>query len=114
QGVELGREGELAGDLADVERLDPEWVAGEEQPPGASVPQRDREHAPQTVEEGSPPLLVAVHEHLGVAVRAEAMAGALELTPQLPVVVDLAVLDDGDAAVLVGDRLVARLEVDDR
>ena len=33
---------------------------------------------------------------------------------QLAVVVDLAVLDDGRAAVLVRDRLVARVEVDDR
>ena len=42
------------------------------------------------------------------------MAGPLELVPQLAVVVELAVLDDGDAAVLVRDRLVAGREVDDR
>ena len=42
------------------------------------------------------------------------MAGALELVPQLAVVVELAVLDDGDPAVLVRDRLIAGLEVDDR
>ena len=39
---------------------------------------------------------------------------ALELGAQLGVVVDLAVLDDDDAAVLARDRLVAALEVDDR
>src|SRR4051794_19563536 len=38
----------------------------------------------------------------------------LELGAQLAVVVDLAVLNDGDAAILAGDRLVAVLEVDDR
>ena len=59
-------------------------------------------------------LLVEVDEHLGVAARREAVPGALELVPQLAVVVDLAVLDDGDPAVLVGDRLVAGREVDDR
>ena len=40
--------------------------------------------------------------------------GALELARQLAVVVDLAVLDDGRRAVLVRDRLVAGVEVDDR
>ena len=55
-----------------------------------------------------------MREHLGVAVRAKPVAGALELAAQLLVVVDLAVLDDGDRAVLVRERLVARLEVDDR
>ena len=59
-------------------------------------------------------LLVEVDEHLGVAARREAVPGALELVPQLAVVVELAVLDDGDPAVLVRDRLVAGREVDDR
>ena len=59
-------------------------------------------------------LLVEVDEHLGVAVGAEAVALRLELGAELAVVVELAVLDDDDAAVLVRDRLVAGLEVDDR
>jgi hypothetical protein len=40
--------------------------------------------------------------------------GALELAAQLRVVVDLAVLDDDAGAILVRDRLVAVLEVEDR
>ena len=52
-------------------------------------------------------------EHLGVAARREAMAGALELGGQLPVVVDLAVADDDDGAVFVGDGLVSARDVDD-
>ena len=59
-------------------------------------------------------LLVEVDEHFRVAVCAEAMSLPLQLGAELPVVVDLAVLDDVDRPVLVGDRLVARLEVDDR
>ena len=55
-----------------------------------------------------------MHEHLGVAVRPEAMARAFQLLAQLLVVVDLAVLHDVARAVLVGDRLVAGLEIDDR
>src|SRR5205823_8199219 len=80
----------------------------------AVVPDRDREHAAEPAREVVAVLLVQVDEDLGVAARAEAVAGGLELPPELLVVVDLAVLDDVDGAVLVRDRLVARLEVDDR
>jgi hypothetical protein len=55
-----------------------------------------------------------VREHLGVALRPEAVARGLELAAELAVVVELAVLDDGDAPVLVRQGLVAGLEVDDR
>ena len=60
-------------------------------------------------------LLVEVDEDLGVAVgcgsggRADSSVGAERL-----VVVDLAVEDDLDRAVLVADRLVAAGQVDDR
>src|SRR5205823_297523 len=60
------------------------------------------------------PLLVAVHEHLGIATRVETMAGPLELVHQLAVVVDLSVLHHEDRPVLVRDRLVAAREVDER
>ena len=59
------------------------------------------------------PLLVGVDDDLGVAVRAEGVAGGLELGAQLAVVVDLAVVDEPDGLVLVGDGLVAALAVDD-
>src|SRR5664280_119341 len=59
-------------------------------------------------------LLVEVRDHLGVAVAREAVTLGRELRPQLAVVVDLAVLRDPDAAVLVRQRLVARLQIDDR
>ena len=114
QRLQLGGEREV-GPVAVVERLDPEAVAREHEPAPLRVPHRDREHAPQPLGEARPVLLVEVDEHLGVGVRrAEAVAGRLELRPQLGVVVDLAVLDDDDPPVLVGDRLVAALEVDDR
>ena len=57
-------------------------------------------------------LLVEVGDHLGVALRGEAVARALQALAQLAVVVDLAVEDDRDRAVLVEDRLVAGREVD--
>jgi hypothetical protein len=55
-----------------------------------------------------------VKQNLGVAVRAKAMSGSLERVTELSIVVDLSVLDDVQRAVLVRDRLIARLEVDDR
>src|SRR5262249_1230720 len=112
--AQLRRELEPAARRAVVERFDPEAVAGEDEPPGPRVPQRDREHPAQAAREGRPLLLVEVDEDLGVALRAEAMTGALELRAQLAIVVELAVLDDVDGAVLVRDRLVAGREVDDR
>ena len=114
QRAQLGREAQLAADVPVVERLDPVAVAREHEAAARGVPDRDREHPAQPLGEAGAVLLVEMDEHLGVGVRAEGVPGALELVAQLGVVVDLAVLDDDDAAVLVRDRLVAAGEVDDR
>ena len=53
-------------------------------------------------------------DHLRVGARSEPVTLGGELLPQLTVVVDLAVQDDDDGLVLIEDRLIARLEVDDR
>src|SRR5262245_65357035 len=52
-------------------------------------------------------------DHLGVRGRGKAVTPCLELGPELAVVVDLAVEDDPYGAVLVGQGLAARIEVDD-
>ena len=57
-------------------------------------------------------LLVEVGDHLGVALGREAVPRRSSVAAQLAIVVDLAVEDDDDGAVLVVDRLIARLEVD--
>ncbi len=57
-------------------------------------------------------LLVEMDDGLGVAVRGESVPPRLELVAELAVVVDLPVENDDHRAVLVGDRLIARLEVD--
>ena len=80
QRAQLGRERELAAGVAVVERLDPVAVAREHEPPRASRPRaRPRTSRAAARANAGPSLLVEVHEHLGVAVRAEAVAGALEL-----------------------------------
>src|SRR3546814_2078048 len=53
-------------------------------------------------------------DDLGVADAAEHVAGAAQFRGQFLEVVDLAVVDDRDAAILVVHRLLAAGEVDDR
>ena len=55
-----------------------------------------------------------MHDDFGVAARVEDVPERLQLRDQLLVVVDLAVEDDDDRAVLVVERLLAGREVDDR
>ncbi len=58
-------------------------------------------------------LLVEMDEDLGVAARLQHVAGGAQLALEVEVVVDLAIEDDADRAVLVPDRLRAALEIDD-
>src|SRR5919204_115428 len=91
--TQLGREGEIAAGSAVVERLDPEAVACQDEPAPLRIPERYREHPAQALGKAQAVLLVQMEDHLGVAVRAEHVDGAIELAAQLAVVVDLAVLD---------------------
>src|SRR5258705_6469069 len=52
-------------------------------------------------------------QRLGIRGRGEPMPPSDQVGSELPVVVDLAIEDDPDAAVLVADGLVAAREVDD-
>src|SRR6266508_5574983 len=113
QRLQFGGEGDQASLAAVIERLDPETVAGEHDSALSRVPEREREHAAQLTHECGAVLLVEVDEHLGVALRRKTMAASFQPGPELAVVVDLSVLNDLDRAVLVPDRLVAALEVDD-
>ena len=79
-----------------------------------AVPDRDGEHAAQVLGQRGPVVLVEVRQDLGVAAAAQHVAARLELLAQRRVVVDLAVLRRPDAAALVGEGLVAALDVDDR
>ena len=96
-----------------VERLDAEAVAREHEPAAARIPQGHREHAAEPLEAVLAELLVQMDDDLDVAGGREAVSASLQLGAQLDEVVELAVADDGDAAVLARDRLVARLQIDD-
>jgi hypothetical protein len=113
KGAQLGTEGEPRVLRPVVERLDPDPVAGDEEPLPVGVPDGEREHAAEPVDHLLPVVLVQVDEGFGVAARAKPVAPALQLRAERVVVVDLAVEDDHDRAVLVGDRLVPAGHVDD-
>ena len=72
------------------------------------------EHAAQQREHPGALVLVEVDEDLGVTLGAERVPPGLEPVPQRGEVVDLAVEDRPDRAVLVGERLMASLQVNDR
>lgn len=98
-----------------VERLFAEAVAGQQQAPPPEVEHRQGEHSAEPIEELLAPLLVSVDERLGVAVVGfEPVATGGERLAEALVVVDFAVEDDPDRAVLVGHRLVCLLgQIDD-
>ncbi len=96
------------------QRLLAQPVAGQEQLPPPGVPEGEGEHAVQVREHLRPLVLVEMDEHFRVALGAEAVAGPLQPAAELAEVVDFAVEDDPHRAVLVGHRLLAAGEVDDR
>src|SRR5262249_3837558 len=81
--------------------------------PIGAVPDGDREHALDAIEQAVTPLLVPVREHLRVAARLEGVSELLQLFAQRHKIVNLTVDDDSDAPVLVVDPLVPARDVDD-
>ncbi len=114
-GLELAGEDQATAAGPVVQRLLPDPVAPEDQPAPAFVPDRDGEHAVEFARElDRRERLGEVGYHLGVATRPHDVSVPFERSPKLAEVVDLPVEHDGNAAVLVRDRRVAGLEVDDR
>ena len=113
QAFQLAGEVEAGARLRVVKRLLAEAIAHQQDLLLLRIPDAVREHAAQLVQAVGAFLFIEVDDGFGVAVGAEAMALGDELLAQFLVVVDLAVEDDPDAAVFVGDRLVTGAEIDD-
>src|SRR5438477_6325341 len=96
--VQLRREDDTVGEQLIEQRLLAGPVAREQQPLAPLVPDREGEHAVQTIEASDVPAPVGLENHFGVAVRLEDSAGAFELAADVAEVVDLAVEDDPAAA----------------
>ena len=96
------------------QRLDAHAVARHEQRALRAVVHGKRKHAAKAMHAVLAPGPPGVHDHLGIAAGAEAVAQRFEFRHQLLEVVDLAVEHHRDAAVLVEHRLLAAGDVDDR
>jgi hypothetical protein len=98
-----------------IPTLDPDAVPRHERALPRLVVHAEREHPLEPLDEPlAPPLLVPVHEHLGVAVGLERVPELLQLVLELRVVVNLTIERHVDRVVLVRHRLVPRRDVDDR
>ncbi len=113
QRLDLGAEEQPVALPAPVQRADADAVAGEEDGALGEVDERDGELAAQLLEDALAVLLVEVDDDLGIGVGAEDVALGLQLCLALGIVEQLAVVDDGDGAILVEDRLLAVAETDD-
>src|SRR5207253_2869445 len=102
QGLDLGTEDELVLGEGEVERLDADAIAYQQQLSAAAIPESEGEHAAEVVDAVGSVFLVQVEDDLGVAPGPEAVALRLEGRAVLCVVVDLAVVDKPDGLVLVG------------
>src|SRR5947207_7736063 len=97
-----------------MERLHSQPVSREEQRAPLAIPQREREHAAKPLDTGLAPCLPCMDDDFGVALRAKSMAELDEIGDQRSIIVDLAVVNNDDGAVLVPQRLLSRLQIDDR
>jgi hypothetical protein len=116
--VQLGGEDQIAVDHAPVQRLLAEPVSAEMQLLSLTIPEREGEH-PGDAAQGVPdaPAREALDEDLGVGMATpfRRLSGDIDLTANVAVVVDLAVVQEDEAAVVRGHRLRAiRAHVDDR
>ncbi len=114
QALELGAERQRAAVAAPVQRLDGEAVVGQHQAPAPGVPQGDREHAAQVREALEADVLVQVQDGLEIALGGERVTVARQALAQPAVVVDLAIANQHERAVLVSQRLLGVGDVDDR
>ncbi len=105
--LRLAREHQPLAVAVDVERLDAEPIAPDQQPPAARVPEREGVHAVQVTREVVAVLGVEMQDRLAVGAGLEPVAARLEVAAQLAEVVDLAVRDEPQRAVGVRERLVA-------
>jgi len=98
--------------MADVERLDAQAVAGEDEAFSRFAPERDGEHAAEAGETCGVPFKEGVENGFGVAAGMEAMAVLFELAADFQMIVDFAVEDDAGVAVVGNDGLITGVEVD--
>src|SRR5262249_42995490 len=97
------------------ERLDAEWISRAEKLTAQSVPDSEREHAPQPVHDILAVPGVSLEENFGIRIRPQLHSLVPQFVAELYVVVDLTVENHAVASVGGTHRLVATCrQVDDR
>ena len=112
-GADLGPEDDAAAIVKDVQRLDAEGVARQDQGAGRGIPEGQAKHAVEPRQCTKTPLLVGMHDDFGIGTGLESVTEGLQFVAQLAEVVDFSVEHDPHGAGLVGDGLVASFQVDD-
>ncbi len=113
QRLHLGAEVEPVALPRPVQRTNAHAIAREKDGALREVDQRDGELPFELGEHALAVLLVEMHDELGVGVGAKDVTLGLQRGLALGIVEQLAVVDDGDGAVLVEDRLPAIAQADD-
>ena len=114
QRLDLRREPQAPPVVGNIQGLDPEGIASQEQFLSEIVPDCERVHALECMDEFSAAMGVEMQENFSVAIRLEPVAFRFEFLPKLAIVVDLAVEGDVETAVRARHRLGAAIgEIDD-
>jgi hypothetical protein len=100
--------------LAVIEWLDAYTISRKKQSLPGSIPDRKGEHSTQIVDAFLGTFLIQVDNDLRVSGGLELVTARKQSLTQLRIIVDFAIKDDPNRAVLVGERLGACAQVDDR
>src|ERR1035441_10871341 len=112
-GLDLRAEKKHAPVPSVVEGLDAETISRSEKHTLATIPDCKGKHAAQMLDAIAAIFLIEVDDGFGIAVGAIAVSAGLKRGAQLGMVVDFSVEDDPNILVLVGERLVPGLDVND-
>ncbi|MCY1528253.1 hypothetical protein D9M68_633530 [compost metagenome] len=88
---QTGGEAQALAGLRQVQRLDAEPVAGDEQAPPVAFPDGEGEHSIESGQQLRAPGVVSLQQHFRIAVGKEAVTQSFQLLAQFRVVVDGAV-----------------------
>src|SRR5271157_2840637 len=114
EGFDLRAPEQPAVNLGVMERADAHTVPTQDQGPAGAVPERDGKLSPRPDEHRFSQVLVKVDPRLGVAAGRQPMPPRQEILPQFGILEQLAVEGNPDRSILIGERLTAPCQIDDR
>ena len=97
-----------------IQQLDTECIAGQNQALFPDVPNRQAEHAIETIQYFVAPMLVSVNNDFRIGIGLEYVAEALEFLSEFFKVINLAVEDHPDGFFSIGHGLMTASQIDNR